>query len=678
MNDSCISHFQFLENQQGDSPCVIIDEVLRTSCKPKQAYPVSTLSSDQVYPPPTPQQASPCLCNTVTYTLLSSCILCQGLSGSMPPFPSWTSSCSSDVQQGKLPNTTAIPLEIPEYAFQPLPSNGQFVVGNAIPSVSPTSAAVMATTTMSTTVMLQTVPSSLPASTETASRAAVTAKDAHTSNNLQIVIAVVVVVTFLVIIAITATFFILRRRNGTNHQSKRNSVAAYFQNHRYSLLMPRHHRRTSTVDSDTFVETPPPADEFPNPRPGFLRRFFGGDNGRVSPFRGVNHAPVNVNPQKIIPQNIATPRRLAASTPGARATSRNAHAASVHGTSRNVPAASVHGASHKVPSSRSKPPSSPRGTKSPKITTMPLSPTTRPDMNRFETFPAFQTITRTHTSRPQPSRSGSDPVSIKSPTGPRSPTVLLQHAKKSSNESTSRPRPERIQSMPRPADFRIDQTPTAVEPTTRAPWDTERGEAIPAPIFNPQFGASMTSFASQSTGRSYPSPHRTASQDSDSVALLSSPSASGYDSGSARSLGGFQISSPPQSPPREVEGSIRSNRSYTSARSDRTNVSGRSGVQQPPPRRKDSFDQLAALNEMSTESHGDNSPLSPAAASSHVLCEEDPAILAVVSRSTGPDSRMRLFPSSVRAAGYTGVPFAQSPPSSPPPPRTSPRQGRPQ
>ncbi|KAF8497674.1 hypothetical protein JB92DRAFT_3125653 [Gautieria morchelliformis] len=195
----------------------------------------------------------------------------------------------------------------------------------------------------------------------------------------------------------------------------------------------------------------------------------------------------------------------------------------------------------------------------------------RPRPTRIDTLPVMQIITR-----PVPRRSQSSTLPEAS-TSPRD-TVPLH------------PSPEGVKNVPRRPGFTIEDTPTTAEgyPTWRRKKPAPRRD-----FFNPEIGASVTSFGSYSTVT-----QRIDGDDSDSVLLIS------------RSGDNFDVASP------------NTVRSFSDTSVD---LSSRSMAGSSVP------------------------PVSPAI-STRIYREQNQG------SGRGPDAREQLFPASVRAAGYTGLP----------------------
>ena len=118
----------------------------------------------------------------------------------------------------------------------------------------------------------------------------------------------------------------------------------------------------------------------------------------------------------------------------------------------------------------------------------------RPRPTRIDTLPILQTISRT---KPQPRRSYSNTLPEASP-----------------KEVLPPPRaPEGVRNIPRPVDFKIEDTPTTTD--GHPAWKRSR-LPVPGKIFNPNIGASTTSLGTFTS-----LPPRKPGEDSDSVMLIS-------------------------------------------------------------------------------------------------------------------------------------------------------------
>ncbi|KAH9483715.1 hypothetical protein JR316_0003191 [Psilocybe cubensis] len=146
---SCLPFYNWTLNSHNQTPCDVASSLLAV-CN-NGPFPVNALPDASHYIGPTLQDANPCQCNTVTYSLMSACGACQGrtyLSWSV-----WSANCASvsiSVYPKPIPSGVAVPgwayLDVKSLARQ----DANLTESTAIPS--PTSTKAFSTTTkLSTT-----------------------------------------------------------------------------------------------------------------------------------------------------------------------------------------------------------------------------------------------------------------------------------------------------------------------------------------------------------------------------------------------------------------------------------------------------------------------------------------------------------------------------------------------
>ncbi|KAJ7444914.1 hypothetical protein FB451DRAFT_74212 [Mycena latifolia] len=126
-NATCAPSYKWAFNSQQQSPCVVASALLAvcTGCEPlmpaheshssEAAYEVSALPEQWHYSgPDSIQDANPCQCNTVVYSLLAECGLCQNRTAIM--WSIWETNCAS-VTIGSFPEPIPVGLHVPGWAY---------------------------------------------------------------------------------------------------------------------------------------------------------------------------------------------------------------------------------------------------------------------------------------------------------------------------------------------------------------------------------------------------------------------------------------------------------------------------------------------------------------------------------------------------------------------------------
>ncbi|KAF8201562.1 hypothetical protein BJ912DRAFT_506116 [Pholiota molesta] len=105
---SCLPFYNWTSNAENQTPCSVASSLLAV-CN-GGPFPVAALPDNTHYLGPTLQNANPCQCNTVTYSLMSACGACQGrtyLSWSV-----WSANCAmvyTDTYPEPIPSGVSVP-----------------------------------------------------------------------------------------------------------------------------------------------------------------------------------------------------------------------------------------------------------------------------------------------------------------------------------------------------------------------------------------------------------------------------------------------------------------------------------------------------------------------------------------------------------------------------------------
>ncbi|KAF8578000.1 hypothetical protein K439DRAFT_509299 [Ramaria rubella] len=236
INATCSPQFKWMDNTQGVDPCTIAS-ILLGICTTSGVFIVPPLEQNTFYLSPTSQDANPCQCNTVAYSLLSACAFCQG--GTYNSFTNWSSNCPKDiVARQSFPNQSTLSINIPPYAFLPLAANDDWD-----PSAAKTTTQSLNASETSTITIISTPVTALstmsPSSVSSASKA---------GNNLQIIIVVVVVLTL--IASLVGLFLFFKFRHNPRHRYGR-----LFTHPNRALSISSANSDTA-VDSNTISDTP--------------------------------------------------------------------------------------------------------------------------------------------------------------------------------------------------------------------------------------------------------------------------------------------------------------------------------------------------------------------------------------------------------------------------------------
>ncbi|KAJ6525640.1 hypothetical protein B0H19DRAFT_1198143 [Mycena capillaripes] len=119
-NATCDASHQWAFNSQKQSPCLVASTLLAVCTG---SYEVYALPDQFHYNGPDMQDANPCQCNTVVYSLLAECGLCQNRSITM--WSLWETNCAS-VSTGSFPMPIPAGLHVPGWAWLDVKASDMF------------------------------------------------------------------------------------------------------------------------------------------------------------------------------------------------------------------------------------------------------------------------------------------------------------------------------------------------------------------------------------------------------------------------------------------------------------------------------------------------------------------------------------------------------------------------
>jgi len=163
-NATCTLDHQWAFNSDKQSPCVVASTLLAVCTG---SYEVLALPEQYSYQgPDSLQDANPCWCNTVTYSLLAECGLCQNRTISM--WSVWETNCASvSINSFPLPLPTG--LHVPGWAYFDVKATDMFNEVLAEGNANITESTAIPQPPKTSSVSTATSSSSAPAETTTAS-----------------------------------------------------------------------------------------------------------------------------------------------------------------------------------------------------------------------------------------------------------------------------------------------------------------------------------------------------------------------------------------------------------------------------------------------------------------------------------------------------------------------------
>ncbi|KAJ7087851.1 hypothetical protein C8R44DRAFT_29083 [Mycena epipterygia] len=157
-NATCSLSHKWALNSQQQSPCLVASALLAVCTG---SYYVDALPQGFHYEGPDLQDANPCQCNTVVYSLLAECGLCQNRTISM--WSVWETNCVS-VSIGSFPKPIPAGLHVPGWAYLDAmdmfneslaEANPNITESTAVPQPSRTSSSVSVSTASTSSVAAQ-------------------------------------------------------------------------------------------------------------------------------------------------------------------------------------------------------------------------------------------------------------------------------------------------------------------------------------------------------------------------------------------------------------------------------------------------------------------------------------------------------------------------------------------
>ncbi|KAF8212034.1 hypothetical protein K438DRAFT_1224026 [Mycena galopus ATCC 62051] len=119
-NATCDVAHNWAFNSQKQSPCQVASSLLAVC---DGVYEVAALPPNFHYEGPDTQDATPCQCNTVVYSLLAECGLCQERTISM--WSLWETNCAT-VSISSFPKPLPAGLHVPGWAYQDVETSDMF------------------------------------------------------------------------------------------------------------------------------------------------------------------------------------------------------------------------------------------------------------------------------------------------------------------------------------------------------------------------------------------------------------------------------------------------------------------------------------------------------------------------------------------------------------------------
>ncbi|KAM5537640.1 hypothetical protein V8D89_008718 [Ganoderma adspersum] len=225
----CGKEFDWMTNSKGQSPCLVTAWLWTPCYGTGNATFVPPVPTNWVYQGPLakdPFDSTPCDCNTVLYSTMAACGICQG--AGIEPWPTYKVNCTK-LFNGTYPESVPGGTAIPAWAFLDVTMNSTFNVdaAKALAEQDPpdvtdvTSSSAFASQSSSGSAPPSPSTASSPASstttppTSTTSGTSTTNSSAHGNNPVPLVGGIVGGILGLLLIGTLALFIVLRHRRRT-------------------------------------------------------------------------------------------------------------------------------------------------------------------------------------------------------------------------------------------------------------------------------------------------------------------------------------------------------------------------------------------------------------------------------------------------------------------------------
>ncbi|KAF8262486.1 hypothetical protein EI94DRAFT_707395 [Lactarius quietus] len=100
-------------NSLQQSPCLVADNLIAACIN--ESYVIPALNGTVYVGPVNPSNGNLCLCNTVSYNLMSACDACQG--ASWITYSAWSTNCTTNATAGTFPKPIPAGTRVPQWAY---------------------------------------------------------------------------------------------------------------------------------------------------------------------------------------------------------------------------------------------------------------------------------------------------------------------------------------------------------------------------------------------------------------------------------------------------------------------------------------------------------------------------------------------------------------------------------
>ncbi|KAM5539239.1 hypothetical protein V8D89_007112 [Ganoderma adspersum] len=230
---ACLPEYAWMTNSLGQNPCLVTSWLWTPCSGLGNASTVLKLPAGWVYGGPDskdPFQSTPCKCNTVVYSVLAACGICQiGNSNvkAIDAWPTYSSNCTT-VYNGTYPEPIPDETAVPKWAFLDVISNSNFDVNAAnsvavqgLPDVTTETSSIPSSTTPSSRSPASSTPASDKTGTQSPTGSQTSPPTQQSGRNVGAIVGGVIgALVGLLLVGALVLYIILRHRRQASRDSQ--------------------------------------------------------------------------------------------------------------------------------------------------------------------------------------------------------------------------------------------------------------------------------------------------------------------------------------------------------------------------------------------------------------------------------------------------------------------------
>ncbi|KAJ4487759.1 hypothetical protein J3R30DRAFT_844258 [Lentinula aciculospora] len=173
-----LASLQWSFNTEKQSPCAVASSLLGV-CSGGEYNVIALPNADSEYLGPSIDAANPCQCNTVVYSLMSACALCQN--GTTITWSEWTTNCATVYDT--FPKPIPDGLRVPAYAYLDVETQDTFDANAAMQDANATESTALPSTTSKISSTQSSTTTSQTSSAQASTSSTASASDSITTQS---------------------------------------------------------------------------------------------------------------------------------------------------------------------------------------------------------------------------------------------------------------------------------------------------------------------------------------------------------------------------------------------------------------------------------------------------------------------------------------------------------------